>query len=74
MADIVEPEPSYGTAVEAVLGESLQYILVEDQKAGVGSIDYLQTTGEGRSGFIPVSSVKNTSSGPKTNPIHKKYF
>jgi chromosome segregation protein len=59
MADIVEPEPSYETAVEAVLGESLQYILVEDQKAGLGSIDYLQTTGEGRGGFIPVSSVKD---------------
>jgi chromosome segregation protein len=58
MADIVEPKPSYETAVEAVLGESLQYILVKDQKAGIGSIDYLQTTGEGRGGFIPVSSVK----------------
>jgi chromosome segregation protein len=59
MADIVEPKPSYETAVEAVLGESLQYILVKDQKAGLGSIDYLQTTGEGRGGFIPVSSVKD---------------
>jgi chromosome segregation protein len=59
MADIVEPKPSYETAVEAVLGESLQYILVEDQKAGLGSIDYLQTTGEGRGGFIPVSSIKD---------------
>ena len=59
MADIVEPKPSYETAVEAVLGESLQYILVKDQKAGLGSIDYLQTTGEGRVGFIPVSSVKD---------------
>ncbi|MGD8448875.1 MAG: chromosome segregation protein SMC, partial [Desulfobacterales bacterium] len=58
MADIVEPKPSYETAVEAVLGESLQYIIVKDQKAGLGSIDYLQTTGEGRGGFIPVSSVK----------------
>lgn len=59
MADIVEPEPSFETAVEAVLGESLQYILVENQKTGLDSIDYLQTTGAGRSGFIPVTSVKN---------------
>lgn len=58
MADIIEPEPSFETAVEAVLGESLQYILVKDREAGIGSIDYLQTTGAGRSGFIPVSSVK----------------
>jgi chromosome segregation protein len=60
MADILEPEASYATAVEAVLGDSLQYILVKDQKAGLGSIDYLQTTGAGRGGFIPVASVKNT--------------
>ncbi len=58
VADIIEPEPSFETAVEAVLGESLQYILVKDREAGIGYIDYLQTTGAGRSGFIPVSSVK----------------
>ncbi|MBW2662160.1 MAG: hypothetical protein JRD93_09270, partial [Deltaproteobacteria bacterium] len=58
IADIIEPEPSYETAVEAVLGDSLQYILVKDQKSCLDSINYLQTTGAGRSGFIPVSSVK----------------
>ena len=72
MADIVEPKPSYETAVEAVLGESLQYILVENQKAGMGSIDYLQTTGEGRGGFIPVSSVKDITSDTKGNLDPKK--
>jgi len=68
MADIVEPKPSYETAVEAVLGESLQYILVKDQKAGLGSIDYLQTSGEGRGGFIPVSSVKEIVFDNKVKP------
>ncbi len=72
MADIVEPKSSYGTAVEAALGESLQYILIQDQKAGVDAIDYLQTTRSGRSGFIPVSSIKSTSSGPKTGPDPQK--
>ena len=72
MADIVEPEPSYEIALEAVLGESLQYILVKDQKTGIGSIDYLQTTGEGRSGFIPVSSVKNMEWNLKSKPHRQK--
>ncbi|MBC8199154.1 MAG: chromosome segregation protein SMC [Desulfobacterales bacterium] len=58
IADIIEPEPSFETAVEAVLGESLQYILVKDQEAGLCSINYLQSTSAGRSGFIPVSSIK----------------
>ena len=64
MADIIEPDPAFETAVDAVLGESLQYILVKDQQAGMDSIGYLQTHGAGRSGFIPVSSVR---------PIDLKY-
>ena len=72
MADIIIPEPSFETAVEAVLGESLQYILVEDQKAGIGSIQYLQKTGAGRSGFIPMSSVRPMESDPKTRPEPSK--
>ncbi|MBU4258527.1 MAG: chromosome segregation protein SMC [Proteobacteria bacterium] len=59
MADIIEPETSFETAVEAVLGESLQYIMVKDQKTGLDAINYLQSNGGGRSGFIPVSSIKN---------------
>ncbi len=58
MADMIEPQPGFETAVEAVLGESLQYIIVKDQETGVDAIDYLRTSGAGRSGFIPVSSVK----------------
>ncbi len=65
MADIIEPRPSFETATEAVLGESLQYILVKNQKAGAKSIDYLQTTGSGRAGFIPVSCVKTPGHGIK---------
>lgn len=58
LADRIEPEPGYETAVEAVLGDALQYILVKDQQAGVRAIDFLQTSGSGRSGFIPVSHIK----------------
>ena len=65
MADIIEPDPSYERAVDAVLGESLQYILVRDQQAGVGAIDYLQSHGAGRSGFIPVSTVRPVAPDPE---------
>ena len=58
MADIIEADPAYETAIEAVLGESLQYIIVKDQQASIQAIDYLQQHGAGRSGFIPVASVK----------------
>ncbi len=59
MADILEPDHLYETAVEAVLGESLQYILVQDQKTGVDSIEFLAETGAGRSGFLPVSDISS---------------
>ncbi len=59
-ADIISPKPGFEIAVEAVLGESLQYILVKDQEIGIDSIDYLQTSGAGRSGFIPVAAVQNS--------------
>ena len=72
MSDVVEPDSSFETAVEAVLGESLQYILVKDQETGLGSIDYLQTHGAGRSGFIPVSSVKHIEYSGQSKPNQAK--
>ncbi len=68
MADILEPDPAYEMAVDAVLGESLQYILVENQQTGVASIDYLQEQGAGRSGFIPVSAIKPIDLGCGKTP------
>lgn len=72
MADILEPQPTFETAVEAVLGESLQYILVKDQETGIGSINYLQTRRAGRSGFIPVSAVKNIEYEHQSKPDPQK--
>ena len=60
MADILEPEHSFETAVEAVLGDSLQYIITKDQKTGKDSIEFLKQNNAGRSGFIPVSAIKAT--------------
>jgi chromosome segregation protein len=62
MADIIEPEPSFEIAVEAALGESLQYVIVNDQQSGLEAIDYLQAHNAGRSGFVPISSIKQLES------------
>ena len=58
LAETIEPAPGFETAVEAVLGEALQYILVEDQSVGAAAIEYLQSCGAGRCGFIPMGFVK----------------
>jgi len=68
MADVIESDPAYETAIEAVLGEALQYIIVSDQPTGSQAIEYLQTHEAGRSGFIPLSAVKPLPDGGDRSP------
>ncbi|WP_054697426.1 chromosome segregation protein SMC [Desulfosarcina cetonica] len=68
LADVIEPAPGWETAVEAALGESLQYILVQDQPAGAAAIDHLQQTQAGRCGFIPVGAVRGLNDRPEKRP------
>jgi len=49
-------------AVEAVLGDALQYVLVNDQQSGLLAIDYLKRTKAGRGGFIPANSLEPNKS------------
>ncbi|MEJ2040359.1 MAG: hypothetical protein P8X55_15745, partial [Desulfosarcinaceae bacterium] len=72
VAEVLEPEPGYETAVEAVLGEALQYILVEHQQAGVDAIAFLKDTAAGRSGFIPLHQIKQLC-GADNNEIDPAY-
>ncbi len=72
LADVIEPSTGYETAVEAVLGESMQYILVQDQNAGTSAIDYLRFKKAGRSGFIPMSATKPLS-GSDRHPIPQNH-
>ncbi|MBW1742809.1 MAG: chromosome segregation protein SMC [Deltaproteobacteria bacterium] len=58
VADVIETEATYEVAVEAALGEALQYVIVQDQQGGVAAIDYLHAQSAGRSGFIPMQSVR----------------
>ncbi len=56
VADMIETEPQYEVAIEAVLGERLQYVVVDSQHDSLKAIDYLKTKSGGRSTFVP----KNT--------------
>jgi len=70
-ADGIEPEPGFEIALEAALGEALQYIVIKDQATGINSINYLKDSNTGRSGFIPISMLNNAdknNSGKKQNP------
>ncbi|HEX7487275.1 MAG TPA: AAA family ATPase, partial [Anaeromyxobacteraceae bacterium] len=58
VADVVSAPPEYETAVEAVLGERLQYVIVESHSQGVEAIDFLKSAAEGRASLIPLSRLR----------------
>jgi chromosome segregation protein len=58
VADVVSAPADYENAVEAVLGERLQYVIVESHSQGVEAIDYLKTAAEGRASLIPMARLR----------------
>jgi chromosome segregation protein len=54
VADHINVPREYETAVEAVLGEKLQYVVVKSQEDGVQAIDYLKNYHLGRGSFVSV--------------------
>lgn len=68
VADVIEPEAAVAPAVEAALGDSLQYVIVEDQQAGAAAIAHLKAHGAGRCGFIPAAGRHDTAPAPAERP------
>ncbi|HEX7415712.1 MAG TPA: chromosome segregation protein SMC [Smithellaceae bacterium] len=54
VADHINVPRKYEAAVEAVLGEKLQYVVVKSQEDGVWAIDHLKSYQLGRGSFVPV--------------------
>ncbi|OGP67528.1 MAG: chromosome segregation protein SMC [Deltaproteobacteria bacterium RBG_16_44_11] len=53
VADHISVAHEYETAVEAVLGEKLHYVVVKNQEDGAWAIDYLKNYQLGRGSFVP---------------------
>ncbi len=62
VTDIIDAPSRYETAIEAVLGDKLQYLIVEGQRSGMRAIEYLKACAGGRSGFIPREPRGRTAS------------
>ncbi|TLN20790.1 chromosome segregation protein SMC, partial [bacterium] len=56
LADAIFVPPKYETALEAALGERLQYVVVADAAQGAEAVDYLKISKAGRSSFAPVDA------------------
>ncbi len=57
LADLIAPEPEFAVATEAVLGEALQYVVVQTPEAARAAVAYLRHRQAGRCGFIPLSGL-----------------
>jgi len=76
VADIISVDPKYEQAVEAVLSDKLQYIIVQTHEDGKVAVDYLKTKAKGRSSFIPIKELNGNwarahqvSGGPKLRDL-----
>ena len=63
VADHIRVPREYETAVEAVLGDKLQYVVVKSQTDGIRAIDYLKSSSLGRGSFIPLEVRPHASGG-----------
>ncbi len=75
VADIIDVDPKYELAVEAVLADKLQYVIVETQEDGKEAIDYLKLRARGRSSFVPVKDINCANGAGSQNgfPLLKDF-
>jgi len=73
---LVADDPQYETALEAVLGEKLHYIIFENQFSGIEAIEYLKTQSLGRASVIPMQireshpdQLPTSIDGEKVEPL-----
>jgi chromosome segregation protein len=55
IGELVDTDAPYERAVEAVLGERMQSIVVRDHQEGLSALRYLKESREGRGSFVPVT-------------------
>lgn len=62
VADFIQVEPEFEVAVEAVLEERLQYVIVARQEDGKEAVEYLRSKDKGRSYFLPLEEFRQEKS------------
>ncbi len=57
VADIIQAEAKYETAIETALGGNIQNIVTEDEETAKRMIGFLKRTRAGRATFLPLTSI-----------------
>lgn len=68
VADRIEVDGRYATAIEAALGRALECLLVDEPADALNAIDYLQAGDLGSAAFLPLESLSNGNGAPWTAP------
>jgi len=55
---LISVDEKYEVAIEAALGGNIQNIVVKDEKAAKGAIEFLKKKNEGRATFMPLNSIR----------------
>ncbi len=63
VADTIEIDPQYDRALEAILRDELEFVLVDNHDTALKSLSFLKERNAGRSGLIPRDSL-NTCEDP----------
>ena len=58
VAQLINVEKGYETAIEIALGHGLQNIVVQDESSAKQAIEFLKNTKGGRATFLPLDTVK----------------
>ena len=59
VADLIQTEKTYETAIETALGGSIQNVVTEDEETAKRLIQYLKQNRFGRVTFLPLTAVRN---------------
>ncbi len=70
VADAIRVPVEAETAIEAVLGERLQHVLVEERADAVAIARWLAASGEGRCTFVPVAGAASVERPAAELPAH----
>ncbi len=68
VTDVIQVDSRYEQAVEAVLADRLQYIIVESQEDGKQAVEYLKDKARGRGSFVSLNDLSTNGGNKKGHP------
>ncbi|MGI6011758.1 MAG: chromosome segregation protein SMC [Ruminococcus sp.] len=72
VADLIQTDKKYETAVETALGGSIQNIVTDNENTAKAMIDFLKKNRYGRATFLPLTTVKGSASFSKPEVLKEK--